>query len=381
MKISQEITALFRKQIQRNGSLLRLLATGLVVLVIMLVLTGPSRFLSAKSISAMMLQMPELGILTLAVTFALFLGGIDLSVVSTANLSGIIAAMLAVQLSKNGMDSVGVVLLSYAAALAVGCVCGLLNGIVISRTGVPAMLATLGTMEVYKGIGLILTDGSAVTGLPSAYGFLGSASLGSIPLIMIIFVLAIIVAAVTMRRRRFGLEVYLLGTNEKAAEFSGIDHVKVTIKAFVCSGMLAAAAGIIISSRVMTAKADYGSSYILQCLLVAILGGISPFGGFGNVAGILIAIVTLQMLSSGFNMLRFSSYQKLAVWGAILILVMVMNYLLEKMRERRNIKKNLRKRSVKIERRLKLWLTWIPRKEPVQSIPKRISPGYCPRQD
>ena len=75
-----------------------------------------------------MLQMPELGILTLAVTFALFLGGIDLSVVSTANLSGIIAAMLAVQLSKNGMDSVGVVLLSYAAALAVGCVCGLLNG-------------------------------------------------------------------------------------------------------------------------------------------------------------------------------------------------------------------------------------------------------------
>ena len=337
MKISQEITALFRKQIQRNGSLLRLLATGLVVLVIMLVLTGPSRFLSAKSISAMMLQMPELGILTLAVTFALFLGGIDLSVVSTANLSGIIAAMLAVQLSKNGMDSVGVVLLSYAAALAVGCVCGLLNGIVISRTGVPAMLATLGTMEVYKGIGLILTDGSDVT------GFLGSASLGSIPLIMIIFVLAIIVAAVTMRRRRFGLEVYLLGTNEKAAEFSGIDHVKVTIKAFVCSGMLAAAAGIIISSRVMTAKADYGSSYILQCLLVAILGGISPFGGFGNVAGILIAIVTLQMLSSGFNMLRFSSYQKLAVWGAILILVMVMNYLLEKMRERRNIKKNLRK--------------------------------------
>lgn len=343
MKISQEITALFRKQIQRNGSLLRLLATGLVVLVIMLVLTGPSRFLSAKSISAMMLQMPELVILTLAVTFALFLGGIDLSVVSTANLSGIIAAMLAVQLSKNGMDSVGVVLLSYAAALAVGCVCGLLNGIVISHTGVPAMLATLGTMEVYKGIGLILTDGSAVTGLPSAYGFLGSASLGSIPLIMIIFVLAIIVAAVTMRRRRFGLEVYLLGTNEKAAEFSGIDHVKVTIKAFVCSGMLAAAAGIIISSRVMTAKADYGSSYILQCLLVAILGGISPFGGFGNVAGILIAIVTLQMLSSGFNMLRFSSYQKLAVWGAILILVMVMNYLLEKMRERRNIKKNLRK--------------------------------------
>lgn len=343
MKISQEITARLRRQFERDGSLLRLLVTCLVVLIIMLVLVGPSKFLSVKSINAMMLQMPELGILTLAVTFALFLGGIDLSVVSTANLSGIIAAMLAVQLSKAGMGGGSIVLISYTVALIVGCVCGLFNGIIISRTGVPAMLATLGTMEVYKGIGLILTDGSAVTGLPDSYGFLGSATLSSIPIIMILFVLAIIVAAVTMNHRHFGLEVYLLGTNEKAAEFSGINNAKVTVKTFICSGVLAAVAGIIISSRVMTAKADYGSSYILQCLLVAILGGISPFGGFGNVVGILLAIVTLQMLSSGFNMLRLSSYQKLAVWGAILILVIVMNYLLEKMKEHRNIKKNLRK--------------------------------------
>lgn len=342
MRGIQQMMERLGRQMQQGGSLLRLVAACLMVLAVMLALIGPSKFLSPASISAMMLQMPELGILTLGVTFALFLGGIDLSVVSTANLSGILAAIIAVKLSQGGLSEWAAVLCSYAAALLVGCVCGLVNGLIISKTGVPAMLATLGTMEVYKGIGLILTNGAAVTGLPAAYGALGSAIIGGIPLIMILFVLAIIIAAVTMKRRRFGREVYLLGTNEEAAEFSGINRTAVTVKAFLCSGVLAALAGIIISSRVMTAKADYGSSYILQCLLVAILGGISPFGGFGNVNGILVAIVTLQMLSSGFNMMRFSSYQKLAVWGAVLILVMVMNGLLEKSKERRTIKKSMR---------------------------------------
>lgn len=342
MKDIRQIAGALARRLREGGSLLRLAAAGLLVLAAMLVLIGPSKFLSPASVSAMMLQMPELGILTLGVTFALFLGGIDLSVVSTANLSGILAAMAAVRMGQSGLAGPVTVLCSYAVALLVGAACGLFNGLVISKTGVPAMLATLGTMEMYKGIGLILTNGSAVTGLPDGYGLLGAAAVGGIPLIMILFVLAVAVVAVTMRRRRFGIEIYLLGTNETAAEFSGIDRTKVTVKAFVCSGVLAALAGIIISSRVMTAKADYGSSYILQCLLVAILGGISPFGGFGNVTGILVALVTLQMLSSGFNMMRFSSYQKLAVWGAVLILVMVVNYLSEKERERKNIRKNLR---------------------------------------
>lgn len=345
MKSVQKFTDTLKRLIQNNGNLTRLCATCVAVLIVIsLCVGGPSRFLSLANIQSMMLQMPELGILTLAVTFALFLGGIDLSVVSTANLSGIISSMLAVSLVANGLSEVAAVLISFIAALLIGCVCGLFNGLVISKTGVPAMLATLGTMEVYKGVGLILTNGSAVTGLPKAYGVLGSKTVLGFPLIMILFVAGLVVVAIIMQKRKFGLEIYLLGTNDKAAEFSGINNAKVTIKAFMCSGLLASMAGIIISSRVMTAKADYGSSYILQCLLVAILGGISPFGGFGKVAGVLVALLTLQMLSSGFNMLRFSSYQKLAIWGAVLILVMVMNYLIDKAKEHRNIKLSMQEK-------------------------------------
>ena len=350
MNAIRKFSGFVRGIAMRDVSLTRLCAACVIVLALLLLgLEDPSRFLSAANLGSMMRQMPELGVLTLAVSFALFLGGIDLSVVSTANLSGIVAALLAAKLSAGGTAEGAAVAVSYAVALLTGAVCGLFNGLVISYAGVPAMLATLGTMELFEGIGLVLTNGSAVTGLPKAYGAFGSAMIAGVPLIMIVFLLALIVASVTMSRRKFGLDIYLLGTNDTAARFSGINNNAVTIKAFVCSGVLAALAGIIISSRVMTAKADYGSSYILQCLLVAILGGISPFGGFGRVVGILVAIITLQMLSSGFTMMRLSSYQTQAVWGALLIIVMVSNYLFGKYGEKRRIKKSLKNQKQQME--------------------------------
>lgn len=345
MKAIQKLSDTLRRIALRDVSLTRLCVTCVAVFVLlMLCLDRPERFIAPANLSSMMRQMPELGVLTLAVSFALFLGGIDLSVVSTANLSSIISATLTVKFVAAGTAEPLAVALSYVAALVVGALCGLFNGLVVSYAGVPAMLATLGTMELYEGVGLVLTNGSAVTGLPSAYGAFGSAAVLGIPVIMLVFLLAIVVASITMQRRKFGLDIYLLGTNDTAAQFSGINNNSVTIKAFVCSGVLAALAGIIISSRVMTARADYGSSYILQCLLVAILGGISPFGGFGRVVGILVALITLQMLSSGFNMMRLSSYQTQAVYGALLIAVMVMNYLMEKCGERRRIKKALKQK-------------------------------------
>ena len=172
-----------------------------------------------------------------------------------------------------------------------------------------------------------MTNGSAVTGMDSAYGILGSAQILGIPLIMILFLVIIFLMTVLLQKRKFGMDVYMLGTNNKASLFSGIHNRRTTILTFVISGMLSAVAGIIVCSRAMSAKADYGSSYILQCLLVAILGGISPFGGKGKVVGIVLSIITLQILSSGFNILRFSSYQKTFIWGFVLILVMIINFL------------------------------------------------------
>ena len=122
------------------------------------------------------------------------------------------------------------------------------------------------------------------------------------------------------------MELYLMGTNAKAAYFTGIRTKWVITKTHMIGGLLGAMAGLILASRSNSAKADYGSSYILQCILIAVLGGVSPFGGKGKVAGIVLAILSLQFLSSGFNILRFSSYQKTFVWGAVLVLAMILNY-------------------------------------------------------
>ncbi len=317
----------FKKIIDDNCEIFRLLVIMVVVfLVILFVIPNKSTLLNMSMLSSMMTQMPEIGIFATAVTFAMLLGGIDLSVVGIGNLCGIISSILVLRLADS-MGGTAAVLVSYVVVLIIGGLCGVLNGAIVHYLGVPAMLATLGSMQIFQGIAIIITNGFAVTGMDSAYGILGNAQVLGIPLIMILFLIIILVMSVLLQKRKFGMDVYMLGTNSKASLFSGIHNGRVTILTFVISGMLSAVAGIIVCSRAMSAKADYGSSYILQCLLVAILGGISPFGGKGKVVGIVLSIITLQILSSGFNILRFSSYQKTFIWGFVLILVMIINYL------------------------------------------------------
>ena len=323
-----------KKIMDENSEIFRLLLMMIFVFILVLIIIpDKSKFLSMSMFRSMMTQMPEIGILATAVTFAMLLGGIDLSVVGIGNLCGIIASMLVLQFSGS-IGGTGAVLLAYGIAMMIGGVCGAFNGIIVHYLGIPAMLATLGTMQIFQGIAIIITNGSAVTGMDRAYGALGTAQILGIPAIMILFILIIALMTVLLQKRKFGMDVYMLGTNNKASVFSGISNGKITICTFIISGILSAVAGIIISSRAMSAKADYGSSYILQCLLVAILGGISPFVGKGKVIGIVLSIITLQILSSGFNILRFSSYQKTFIWGFVLILVMVINHIADERKQK-----------------------------------------------
>ena len=117
----------------------------------------------------------------------------------------------------------------------------------------------------------------------------------------------------------------IYGSNPVASFFSAINNIRVVSVTYIMSGFVSAIAGLIMVSRVNTAKADFGSSYGLQALLVAVLGGVDPSGGSGKAAGIFIAIVTLQFLSSGFNLLHVSSFLKDLAWGVLLVFVMVLN--------------------------------------------------------
>jgi len=142
---------------------------------------------------------------------------------------------------------------------------------------------------------------------------------------LLIFVVAAAIVAFVLNRSAFGLRVYLLGTNPLAARFAGIDNFRVTVRVYVVSALLAAVAGLIIAIRANSAKADYGSSYLLLAVLISVLGGTNPYGGFGKVSGLVLAVLSLQFLSSGLNMLQVSNFAVSMTWGTLLLLVMVIN--------------------------------------------------------
>ena len=136
-----------------------------------------------------------------------------------------------------------------------------------------------------------------------------------------------------MSKTKFGTRMYLVGTNEKAARFAGIRCNKILIQTYLLSGLISGIAGLLSLARLNSAKADFGSSYTMQCILIAVLGGVNPNGGFGTIPGIAIAVLILQMMSSYLNMFPgVSNYYRNLIWGVALIGVLIMNFILDKRR-------------------------------------------------
>lgn len=291
---------------------------------------NPDKFLRYYNFESISYIMPELGILSIAMMIAMLTGGIDLSVVGIANLSGILAGVYfhstmvqAAQASDSNMllyTVIGVLL-----ALIVGLLAGLLNGILIAKLRITPILATLGTGQVFMGLALVLTGGPAIVGFPDAWNMIGNGKIFGIATPFIIFVGVSGFIALLLTRTTLGLNLMLIGTNPRAAVFAGLKKDRMILYSYMLTGMLASLAGIILSGRTNAAKSDYGASYLLQAVLIAVLGGTNPAGGKGRVLGVGIALVALMLLSSGFQMLRFSNHLIDFIWGAFLILVIAIN--------------------------------------------------------
>jgi simple sugar transport system permease protein len=162
-------------------------------------------------------------------------------------------------------------------------------------------------------------------GLPPAVAFIGNGLVWGIPAPLILFALLAAGLAWLLGRTAFGLRVQLLGANPLAARFAAVDVRGVLLRVYVLSGGLAAVAGLVVMSRANSAKADYGSSYLLLAVLIAVLGGVNPYGGYGRIVGVVLAVLSLQFLSSGLNMLGVSNFARELIWGALLIFVMIVN--------------------------------------------------------
>ncbi|MFN3993870.1 MAG: ABC transporter permease [Tabrizicola flagellatus] len=301
----------------------RLAVIAVAVFLAMAVLS-PDRFLSWQNLTSMAFQFPEFAILALAMTLTMLTGGIDLSVVGVANLSAIVAALIMTRLTGSS-DGMVVFLIALCAALGVGMAAGLFNGLLVAKLGLPAILATLGSGLIFTGLAIALTGGSAVMGLPAAAAWIGNATILGIPTPLILFALLAGGLSLILTRTAFGMRVRMFGANPLAARFAAMDIDAMLIKVYVASGALAATAGMVVMSRANSAKADYGSSYLLLAVLIAILGGVNPYGGYGRIIGVVLAVLSMQFLSSGLNMVGVSNFARELIWGSLLIFVMIVN--------------------------------------------------------
>ncbi|WP_426242097.1 ABC transporter permease [Nocardioides sp. LHG3406-4] len=283
----------------------------------------PTIFLNPLNLQNIAIAAPEIGLLALAIMLAMLTGGIDLSVVAIANMTAITISVLSTEFGESAGP--GVVLLIVLAGLLVGLAGGLLNGLLVAKVGITPILATLGTMQILNGLALVWTGGKTLYGAPQALTTFGQTAVAGVPALFVVLVLVAVVLAVVINRTALGSSILLQGANPVAARFSGIRTERTLMLTYLLSSALAAVAGILFVSRNPTASADYGSSYVLLVIVIAVLGGTNPNGGFGTVLGVVLATLTLQIVSSGFNILRLTSYDYAIAQGAILIVVMVLD--------------------------------------------------------
>ncbi|WP_168582732.1 ABC transporter permease [Gephyromycinifex aptenodytis] len=307
--------ALLRRMGARASFVRLIVVTALIFLTFSVL--SPGVFLSGANFQYIFLAAPELAILALAISLAMLTGGIDLSVVAISNLSAIMAAHVMI-----GTGSVGLGVLS---ALATAGACGLVNAFFIAGVGVPPILATLGTSQLFAGLALVATGGTVLKGLPTSFTAIALATFAGIPVIFWIMLVLALAVGVLVAATTLGFRMRLVGANPRAADYTGIRRARVLAATYLISSGLAGVAGLVISARATGANSQYGASYVLLAIVVAVLAGVNPDGGYITVAGVVIAVLALQMLSTGLLAVQNSAHIVNIAQGLLLVLMVLLN--------------------------------------------------------
>lgn len=317
-----------KKKVKKNQHVVRLLVI-MVVWMIFMAITKFDRFYTFANFKTMASQFPEYGIMALGGMLCMITGGIDLSCVGIANFNAVISAMLMTAMAgASGYLSPATLPVFLLLAVVIGGLIGAFNGFLISVIRVPPILATLGVNELMSGICIVLTGGSAYSSFPKDLTNLIVYDIGGfLPVRLIIFVAVAVVIWFMMEKTTYGTKLRLLGTGEKVAMYSGMNTRQMLVRTYMTSGVCSALGGLLMLGTYASARADYGSQYTLQTILIIVLGGVSPVGGKGKMSGVILAIIVLKMLESGINRFQnISSYYISLIWGGVLILAMVMDY-------------------------------------------------------
>jgi ribose transport system permease protein len=297
---------------RRLGGVLNQARMLLVLIALMAIFSVSSPyFLNMKNMFAIGLTISVIGIVCIGQSLILLTGAFDLSVGGIAGLSGMIVAILTKQYGNYwGWFFLG---------LGAGTLIGLVNGLLITKMKINALITTLSMMTILSGVVFLVSGGFAIgVNLPS-FRFLGTTRVFGIPLPILILVLLYGISYVVLRFSVFGRYVYSIGGNPEAARLSGINVDRIRILVYTLSGLLAGLGGIVLASRLGSAQVDAGSQYPINSIAACVLGGISIAGGEGVIWGSLIGVAIVGVLQSGLIMVGMPSYYQWIATGIVLL--------------------------------------------------------------
>lgn len=292
----------------------------LLVVALFVLARQSDRFFTVANILNQGRLMTEIGIIALAMTFVIITAGIDLSV---GSILGLTAIVLGVFWHNLGLA------LPIAMVLAVGVagIAGLVNGLIITRFGVPPLIATLATLALYRGLAEGISQARSVRGYPEWFFVLGQGEVAGVPTQLWIFGFGTIVAAFVLGYTTFGRATYAIGANEIAARFSGIAVDRTKLIIYAVSGLAAGLAGVIFVSRVSTTRSDMGTGLELEVITAVVLGGTSIFGGRGTILGTLLGLILMQAMKNGLALSGVKGDGTIVVIGIVLILALLVSNL------------------------------------------------------
>lgn len=303
MKKNNPALAVFRNY---SGILL-----GLLVLCVAMCFASPY-FMTGSNVLNILRQVSVNAILAYGMTFAILIGGIDLSVGPVQSMAGVICAVM--------IGTLGCpVWLSILSALTAGMLCGFVNGFIITKTGMPPFIVTMSMMSVCKGLAYTISGGGPVRVMESSFNQIGTGFIGVISYPVIYMLVLFAVAYYLLNHTAFGRQVYAIGGNRETARFSGINIHRTEIFVFVLSAFLAAFTGVFLTARMYTGQPSVGDGAELDAIAAVVLGGTSMSGGRGRIGGTLIGAVVIGVISNSLNLLNVSSFTQMIAKGIVIV--------------------------------------------------------------
>lgn len=301
----------------------------ILILVVAITLRSPS-FLSVDNFEDILLNISILTIVALAQAMVIITRGIDLSV---SSMIGLVAMMVAFVLKQNPEMPI---LFAVLLGMALGAVLGTFNGLIIAVGKVPPIIATLGTLSIYRGLVFFYSQGTWINSfeLPKSFKLLSKGTPLGLPNMVIVAIVVAVIVYYFLNYTRTGRDIFAIGSNPDAAQFAGIRKQRITFLVYLISGLLTGLAAVLWASRFESAQTNTGLGFELQTVAASVIGGVSTGGGAGTVPGVLLGALLLGIIQNALPLIHISPFWQLAVQGVLILVAVVTDNLIVRRAQR-----------------------------------------------